>query len=358
MIDDLIGAYKGRNILVTGHTGFKGSWLALWLKELGANVIGYALDPVNDNGNFTMSGIKDRIVDLRGDIRDYNKLKAVFEAYKPEIVFHLAAQSLVRYSYEHPKYTYDVNVMGTLNVLDAIRECEDTKIGIIITSDKCYENREWIWGYRENDLMGGYDPYSSSKGCAELLTASYRNSYFNIDKYEEHRKLVSTVRAGNVIGGGDWASNRIIPDCIKALEDGREIIVRSPEAVRPWQHVIEPLGGYLLLGEKMLNKGAEFSGAWNFGPEVSSIVKVEEVAQKIIKYWGKGSWMKQYSDKESFHEAKLLNLDISKARFYLNWCPKWNVDTAVEKTIEWYKSYKTENIYELCKRQINEYCSE
>lgn len=357
MMDALMKAYRGKTVMVTGHTGFKGSWLALWLMELGVNVIGYGLDPVSDKGNFIMSGIKDKMVDIRGDIRDYDKLQEVFEKYEPEIVFHLAAQPLVRYSYEHPRCTYEINVMGTLNVLDAIRKCDKTRAGVIISSDKCYENREWIWGYRENDFIGGYDPYSSSKGCVELLASSYRNSYFNLDKYEEHKKLLSTVRAGNVIGGGDWATSRIIPDCISALEADKDIAVRNPEAVRPWQHVLEPLSGYLMLGERMLKEGVRFSEAWNFGPEASSIVTVEEVVRKVIKYWGKGNLINQSREKTELHEANLLSLDINKARYYLNWYPRWNVDKAIEKTVEWYKNYSTKNVYELCKKQIDEYCN-
>jgi CDP-glucose 4,6-dehydratase len=357
MMDALTKAYRGKTVMVTGHTGFKGSWLALWLMELGVNVIGYGLEPVSDKGNFTMSGIKDKMMDIRGDIRDYDKLQEVFEKYKPEIVFHLAAQPLVRYSYEHPRCTYEINVMGTLNVLDAIRKCENTRAGVIISSDKCYENREWIWGYRENDFIGGYDPYSSSKGCVELLASSYRNSYFNINKYEEHKKLLSTARAGNVIGGGDWATSRILPDCISALEDNKDIVIRNPEAVRPWQHVLEPLSGYLMLGERMLKEDVRFSGAWNFGPEASSIVTVEEVVRKVIKYWGKGNFINQSREKTVFHEANLLSLDINKARYYLNWYPRWNVDKAIEKTVEWYKNYSTKNVYELCKKQIGEYCN-
>lgn len=355
MFQQLDHFYKDKNVLITGHTGFKGAWLAIWLKELGANVIGYSLDPVNENDLFVLSQLDDKIIDIRGDIRDYQKLKSVFDEYKPEIVFHLAAQPLVRYSYDHPAYTYEVNVMGTLNVLEAIRKCETVKAGIIITSDKCYENKEWVWGYRENDPMGGYDPYSSSKGCCELLVSSYRNSFFHADSFKEHGKLIASVRAGNVIGGGDWSLDRIIPDSIKSLEANKDIIVRSPKSIRPWQHVLEPLGGYLYLGAKMLEQGTPYTGSWNFGPVYNSIASVEDLVNKVIDYWGSGKWVFQQNNSYS-HEAKLLSLDISKAKYELNWQPRWDINKTVEKTIEWYKKYKQTDVYNLCIKQIKEYC--
>ncbi|MFL0266617.1 CDP-glucose 4,6-dehydratase [Candidatus Clostridium radicumherbarum] len=353
---ELINAYNGKTVLITGHTGFKGSWLALWLNKIGAKIIGYALDPVNDKDNYTLSKLKEKIIDVRGDIRDTEKLNAQFKSYKPEIVFHLAAQPLVRYSYEHPKYTYEVNVIGTLNILEAIRNTENTKVGIIITSDKCYDNKEWIWGYRENDPLGGYDPYSSSKGCVEILVSSYRNSFFNVDQYPLHHKAIATVRAGNVIGGGDWSTDRIVPDCIRALEADKTIVIRNPNSIRPWQHVLEPLSGYLALGEKLLNQEHIFSGAWNFGPNQESIINVEEFTKKIIKYWGSGNWISNFIYNKNLHESSFLSLDINKAKFFLNWYPKWNIDKAIEMTVQWYKSYNKQDIYELCSEQINEYC--
>ncbi|WP_010241097.1 CDP-glucose 4,6-dehydratase [Clostridium arbusti] len=356
-MDLSLNMFKNKNVLITGHTGFKGSWLSLWLKELGANVIGYALDPINPQDNFSLCGLKNNIVDIRGDIRDSTLLNNTFKKYKPEIVFHLAAQALVRYSYEHPKYTYSVNVMGTLNLLEAIRNCKATKAAVIITSDKCYENKEWIWGYRENDAMGGYDPYSSSKGCVELLVSSYRNSFFNPKEYNNHNKVIASVRAGNVIGGGDWSKDRIIPDCINALKSNNNIVLRNPNAIRPWQHVLEPLGGYLKLGSKLLEYNTSFSGAWNFGPNEESIVSVEEITKALIKYWGSGHYTTLDSSSKSVHEANLLNLDISKAKFNLNWKPNWNVDKAIQKTVEWYKNYDSTDVYALCVKQINEYCS-
>jgi CDP-glucose 4,6-dehydratase len=350
-----INLLKNKTVLITGHTGFKGAWLAIWLNEIGARVIGYSLDPIGENNLFALSNLKDKIIDIRGDIRDYKKLKMVFDQYQPEVVFHLAAQPLVKYSYDHPVYTYEVNVLGTMNVLEAIRKCDSTKTGIMITSDKCYENQEWVWGYRENDPIGGHDPYSSSKGCCEILVSSYRNSYFHVDQFEEHGKVIASVRAGNVIGGGDWSLDRIIPDCIRALESDQEIIIRAPHSIRPWQHVLEPLGGYLLLAAKLLEEGTLYSGAWNFGPESDSISSVEVLVNKLLHYWGCGRWLEDRTN-STVHEAKLLGLDINKAKNQLNWHPRWNIDKTIEKTAEWYKSYKQTDVYSLCVNQINEYC--
>ncbi|HAN10436.1 MAG TPA: CDP-glucose 4,6-dehydratase [Clostridiales bacterium] len=350
----LENSYKGKNVLVTGHTGFKGSWLSIWLSKLGANVIGYSLDPYTERDNFVLSQIKDHIKDIRGDIRNTDLVDNVFKKYKPEIVFHLAAQPIVRTSYEMPKYTFETNVMGTVNVLDAVKRTDETKVGIIITSDKCYENKEWLWGYRENERLGGIDPYSCSKACAELVVDSYRNSFFKIDRYNEHGKVLASVRAGNVIGGGDFAKDRIIPDTVSSLENGREIVVRNPNAIRPWQHVLDPLSGYLLLGAKLMKYGVEYSGAWNFGPKSDNIVTVGELVEKIIRYWGSGKIV--YPEHASkLHEAKLLNLDISKAKHILGWMPKWSIDEAIEKTVEWYKNYKKSNVYEMCIKQIMEH---
>lgn len=356
MLKKIERTYKNKNVLITGHTGFKGSWLAIWLKKMGANVIGYALDPISSKSNFVLSGINTDIVDIRGDIRDSKHLNEVFKTYKPEIVFHLAAQALVRYSYENPKDTYEVNFMGTVNVLEAVRATNETKAAVIITSDKCYENNEWLYSYREIDSMGGYDPYSSSKGCVELLVSSYRNSFFNTAKYKDHEKIIVTVRAGNVIGGGDWSNDRIIPDCIRALEKDEEILLRNPGDVRPWQHVLEPLCGYLTLGSKILKGDVKFSGAWNFGPEAKNVITVNEVVSKLVKEWGKGSWKSINLKGKSFHEARLLSLDISKARFGLKWNPKWSIDETIQKTVEWYKKYKYEKVIDICEAQINDYC--
>ena len=343
--------YKNKTVLVTGHTGFKGSWLSIWLRELGANVIGYALDPYTEKDNFVLAKLENKIIDIRGDIRDKEHLEKVFEQYKPDFVFHLAAQPLVRLSYDQPVETYEVNVMGTINVMECIRKTPETRIGIMITTDKCYENKEQIWGYRENEAFGGYDPYSSSKGAAEIAISSWRNSFFNPKDYEKHKKSIASVRAGNVIGGGDWSLDRIIPDCIRALEKGEAIRIRNPKAIRPWEHVLEPLSGYLLLGQKIYEEPSKYCEGWNFGPSLDSIVPVWEIGEKIIKYYGSGE-LEDKSKKDELHEAKLLALDITKARFNLGWKPRWDIDKAIEKTVEWYKKYSNEDIYELCIKQI------
>lgn len=355
MISNYKDIYKNKRILITGHTGFKGSWLTLWLIKLGAEVIGYSLDPVNDYDNFNISVPKEKIIDIRGDIRDSNNLSKVFQNYSPDMVFHMAAQPLVKYSFENPKYTYEVNVIGTLNVLEAIKECINTKAAIIVTSDKCYKNHEWVWGYRESDTLGGYDPYSCSKACTELLVDSYRNSFLNLKDYKSHKKLIATVRAGNVIGGGDWSKDRIIPDSIKALQENRPIEIRNPLSIRPWQHVLEPLSGYIKLGGELLSGHEKYSGAWNFGPYSESITTVEDVVKKVINYYGSGSYEYSKNYTKSHHEANMLSLDISKAKYELHWNPKWGIDIAIEKTVEWYKNYKNEDFSKLCLNQIEEY---
>lgn len=356
-IDRFDNFYKGKRVLVTGHTGFKGSWLSIWLHELGASVVGVALDPSTQRDNFVISHIGDKIeADIRADIRDGEKLKGIFSEYQPEIVFHLAAQPLVRLSYDKPVETYETNVMGTINVLEAIRATDSVKVGVMITTDKCYENREQIWGYRENEPMGGYDPYSSSKGAAEIAIASWRRSFFNPEKYPEHVKSIASVRAGNVIGGGDWALDRIIPDCIRALEAGKNIDIRSPKAIRPWQHVLEPLGGYMLLANKMWEEPTKYCEGWNFGPRSESISTVWEVASKVIEDYGKGK-LNDLSDPNALHEAKLLMLDISKAKFRLGWQPSMDIDDTVKMTVDWYKKYRGMDPYELCVSQIEEYVS-
>lgn len=281
MVD--FSVFKGKRVLVTGHTGFKGSWLSIWLHSLGAHVIGYALDPATERDNFVLSGIGKKITaDIRGDLSDVTRLHELFDTYQPEIVFHLAAQPLVRLSYECPVETYQTNVMGTIHVLEEIRRCSATRVGIMITTDKCYENREQWWGYREEDAMGGYDPYSSSKGAAELAISSWRRSFMNPQEYARHGKSIASVRAGNVVGGGDWAQDRIVPDCIRALESNRPIEIRSPKSVRPWQHVLEPLSGYLTLAARMLVDPVTYCEGWNFGPNLDSIVPVWEVATIVL----------------------------------------------------------------------------
>ncbi len=335
--------YKGKKVLVTGHTGFKGSWLTLWLNELGADVIGYSLETPTNPSLFKILRLNKKITHIIGDVRDEKKIKKIFKKYKPEIVFHLAAQPLVRYSYKYPRLTYETNIMGTVNTFEAARETKSVKVIINITTDKCYKNKESIVGYEENDPMGGYDPYSSSKGCSELITSAYRNSFFNPKDFKEkHNVIISSVRAGNVIGGGDWAEDRLIPDCIRALTKNETLIIRSPNAVRPWQYVLEPLSGYLHLGSVMWNKGIKYGQAWNFGPENKDILKVEEVLKKVITIFGKGNY--KVKEENKLHETKLLMLNIKKAKDLLKWRPIYNVNESIKKTIEWYRNYYNNSI--------------
>lgn len=356
-IDIFNDFYRGKRVLITGHTGFKGSWLAVWLHALGAEVVGVGLDPATDRDNFVLTGIGSKIsADIRADIRDRGRIKEIFEQYRPEIVFHLAAQPLVRLSYDIPVETYETNVMGTINVMEAIRATDSVKVGVMITTDKCYENKEQIWGYRENEPMGGYDPYSSSKGAAEIAIASWRRSFFNPEAYDRHGKAIASVRAGNVIGGGDWALDRIIPDCIRALESGQPIDIRSPKAIRPWQHVLEPLGGYMLLASKMWDNPTAYCEGWNFGPNPESISTVWEVATRVIDNYGSGT-LRDLSDPNALHEAKLLMLDISKAKFRMGWEPRMNIAQTVKLTTDWYARYRSEDPHALCLSQIKEYVS-
>ena len=357
-VDIFNNFFRGKRVLVTGHTGFKGSWLSIWLHELGAEVIGVAQAPFTERDNFVLSGIGQRIkADIRADIRDGERIKEIFRQYQPEIVFHLAAQPLVRLSYDIPVETYQTNVMGTIHILEAIRFTDSVKVGVMITTDKCYENREQIWGYRENEPMGGYDPYSSSKGAAEIAIASWRRSFFHPGAYEKHGKSIASVRAGNVIGGGDWALDRIIPDCIKALEAGKPIEIRSPKAIRPWQHVLEPLSGYMLLAQKMWNDPVKYCEGWNFGPRAESITNVWDVASMVIENYGSGE-LKDLSDPDALHEAKLLMLDISKAKFQLGWEPRMSLGKCVQLVVDWYKRYKEEDAYTLCVEHIEKYLQE
>jgi CDP-glucose 4,6-dehydratase len=349
--------YNGKRVLVTGHTGFKGSWLTLWLKELGAEIIGYALDPVTEKDNFVLCDITTHITDIRSDIRNTEQLRRVFKKYQPEIVFHLAAQPLVRLSYEQPVETYQTNVMGTINVLEAIRFTDSVKVGVMITTDKCYENKEQIWGYRENEPMGGYDPYSSSKGAAEIAISSWRRSFMNPENYEKHGKSIASARAGNVIGGGDWAQDRIIPDCIRALETDKPIAIRNPGAIRPWQHVLEPLSGYLLLAQKMWYKPVQYCEGWNFGPKMESIASVWEVAHSIVEQYGHGE-IQDISNPYALHEAQLLMLDINKAKLQLGWEPKMNLRQTISLTTDWYKRYREEPAMNIGKEQIHFFCNE
>lgn len=356
MIDVFDNFYKGKRVLVTGHTGFKGSWLSIWLHELGAEVIGVGLDPYTDKDNFVLSEIGGKMkADIRADIRDGEKMKQIFAEFQPEIVFHLAAQPLVRLSYEIPVETYETNVMGTINVMEAIRSTESVKVGVMITTDKCYENKEQLEGYIETDSFGGYDPYSSSKGACEIAIQSWRRSFFNpADFGKKHHVSLASVRAGNVIGGGDWSKDRIIPDCIRALETTKVIDIRSPKAVRPWEHVLEPLSGYMLLAQKMWNDPTGFCEGWNFGPEADSVLTVWEVASAIISNFGYGE-LRDVSNPDALHEANLLMLNINKAKNRLGWKPRLNAKECAVLTSDWYKRYKTENVYKLCVEEIGKF---
>lgn len=353
MTDTFNNFYKGKRVLVTGHTGFKGSWLTIWLHELGAEVIGVALDPATERDNFVLSGIGTKIVaDIRADIRDGQRMIEIFSQYRPEIVFHLAAQPLVRLSYDMPVETYQTNVMGTIAVMEAIRQTNSVKVAVMITTDKCYENIERLEGYTEDDPFGGYDPYSSSKGACEIAIQSWRRSFFNPDDYgKKHNVAIASVRAGNVIGGGDWAKDRIIPDCIRALETSKVIDIRSPKAVRPWEHVLEPLSGYLLLAKKMWDNPTSYCEGWNFGPEEDSVLTVWEMASAITSAFGFGE-LNDVSNTENPHEANLLMLNIKKAKTRLGWHPRLNAKECVYLTSDWYKRYKYEDVYRLCVEEI------
>lgn len=346
--------FEDKTVLLTGHTGFKGSWLCIWLNMLGANIVGYALEPYTERDNFVVTGIERKVCHVIGDVRDFVKLENAFKAYQPEFVFHLAAQPIVRESYKRPKETYDTNVGGTVNVLECCRLSDSVRVIVNVTSDKCYENREWVWGYRENDPIGGYDPYSSSKGCSEIVTAAYRRSFFNPDSFNGHNKSLASVRAGNVIGGGDWQKDRLIPDCIRALESNKPIEIRNPSAIRPWQHVLEPLHGYLLLASKMYENPQKFCGAWNLGPDYDSVMSVGEIVDKVVIQWGNGKWI-DLSNENAPHESKFLSLDTSKAKACLNWFRVWDLNKTIEKTIEWYKKYKEKDPYSICVNQIEEF---
>jgi CDP-glucose 4,6-dehydratase len=347
--------YKNKTVLVTGHTGFKGSWLIFWLLQMKAKVIGYSKDVPTVPSHFELlkqNGYLKDLIDIRGDIRDSKKLEEVFIKYKPDIVFHLAAQPLVRYSYKNPIETYETNVIGTLKVFETCRKA-NVKAIVNVTSDKCYENKEWVWGYRENDPMGGYDPYSSSKGCAELLTVSYRNSYFNLNDYNiKHNTLLASCRAGNVIGGGDWARDRLIADIMRAVSKNEKVKIRNPKATRPWQHVLEPLSGYLMIGQKLLEGKKEYAEAWNFGPSDEENITVEEVVNNIKKYWNEINYEFNI-DRDDLHEANILKLDCSKAHIKLKWKSVWNNNKTFEITTKWYKHYYKNNKIDTYENLIN-----
>jgi len=351
--------YKNKRVLVTGHTGFKGSWLSQWLLLLNAKVFGYALNPPTNPSLFTQLYLGNNLESNINDVRNLEALKTYISKVKPDIIFHLAAQSLVRESYKNPIETIETNINGTANVLEAVRQLELSTTIVIITSDKCYDNQEWIHGYRENDPMGGYDPYSMSKGAAELVVSAYRRSFFNTNNYKKHGVKLASTRAGNVIGGGDWADDRIVPDSIRSLQNNKEIFVRNPLATRPWQHVLESLGGYLVLGSKLMTIGNKeldtYCSGFNFGPLPSSNKSVEILVKEILENWGSGNWT--YKKESALHEAFLLNLSIDKAYHLLNWQPVWNFKTTVANTVAWYK-HNFENPSEIVKittEQIESY---
>jgi CDP-glucose 4,6-dehydratase len=329
--------WHGRRVLVTGHTGFKGGWLSLWLQALGAKVSGFALPPPTVPSLFDTARVAEGMDSKFADLRDAQQVLAAVRAADPEVILHLAAQALVRQSYADPIATYATNVMGTVHLLEAARSAPALRSVVVVSSDKCYENREWLWGYRENDAMGGFDPYSSSKGCVELVTAAYRNSYFPASRYSEHGVGIATARAGNVIGGGDWAVDRLIPDCLRALEARVPIRIRSPDAVRPWQHVLDPLAGYLMLAERLHVDGERFVEAWNFGPADDDTRPVRWVVERLVRHWANGaSW--ETASKPQPHEANCLKLDCSKARARLGWHPRWPLDVAIAKTAAWHRA--------------------
>lgn len=347
--------WNGKRVFVTGHTGFKGSWMCLWLQQMGAIVCGYSLSAPTEPSLFINAAVAKDMTSLEGDIRDYKDLYQAINNFKPEIIFHMAAQPLVRLSYDEPVDTYSTNVMGTVHLLEAVRHIGGIRAVINITSDKCYENKEWLWGYRENEPMGGYDPYSNSKGCAELVTAAYRSSYFNINSYSQHGTGVATVRAGNVIGGGDWAQDRLIPDILRAFEKSEAVTVRNPHAIRPWQHVLEPLSGYLLLAQNLYFDGVKYSEGWNFGPNEADATSVGDIVELMVSLWGEDAkWI--LDDQGHPHEAHYLKLDCSKAKMLLNWVPCWNLDETLERIVLWHKAWlNNANMHEYCIREINSY---
>lgn len=347
--------WLGRRVFITGHTGFKGSWLSLWLNSLGAQVTGYALSPPTDPSLFVAAKIADGMDSIIDDVQNLSALKAAMKRAKPEVVFHMAAQPLVRYSYENPVETYTTNVIGTINLLESVREVPSVRVVIVITTDKCYENREWLWGYRESDRLGGYDPYSNSKACAELAVSAYRSSYFNPAQISKHGVTLATVRAGNVIGGGDWAKDRLVPDVISAFSRGEKVPIRYPNAIRPWQHVLEPLAGYMLLAEKCAKNAGGFSEAWNFGPVDSDAKPVRWVVETLSSLWGHGaSW--ELTPGEHPHEAGYLKLDISKSRSRLGWEPRLRLDQALNIIVDWSQRYsRGEDAREITLDQIREF---
>jgi CDP-glucose 4,6-dehydratase len=355
MEKSLNSIFKNKKILITGHTGFKGSWMCLLLNNLGANVYGFALSPPTNPSLYEVAKVEEQVISHIGNIQNFELLQSVISEIQPDAIIHMAAQALVRESYENPLETYQTNVIGTANLFQAVRNVKSVKAIVNITTDKCYENREWEWGYREIDTLGGYDPYSNSKACSELVTTSFRNSFFNPELYHEHGVAIATARAGNVIGGGDWATDRLIPDFLRAISKGEKVIIRNPLAIRPWQHVLEPLAGYLYLLKFLLTEGKEFGEAWNFGPGDSETKNVEWIVSEICNLWGENA---SYELDKNIHphEARFLKLDCSKANSRLSWYPKWNIKTSLTKIVEWHKAYKQNaDMKAVCMEQIDNY---
>lgn len=347
--------YKGRKVLITGHTGFKGSWLSILLHWLGADVYGYALEPDTNPSLFELANVDQLVSSTIGDVRDYNFLLKTLKEIQPEVIIHMAAQPLVRESYKNPRETYEINVMGTVNLFDAIRQVHSVKAVLNVTTDKCYQNKEWYWGYRENEPMGGYDPYSNSKSCSELVTSSFRNSFFNSKEYSIHGVALASARAGNVLGGGDWAEDRLIPDFIRAIIHGDKLKIRSPYSIRPWQHVLEPLSGYLMLCQKLYSQGPDFAEGWNFGADDNDAKNVEWITLKICEFWGNGATYELDRTPQP-HEASYLKLDCSKAKTILGWHPVWNVETTLKMIVSWYKAYlNNTDIREVSISQIEQF---
>lgn len=348
--------WRGKRVLLTGHTGFKGGWLSLWLSSMGAIVTGYALPPITRPNIYDVLGVGKLLHRSHfGDIRNLDELKLLMRETEPEIVLHMAAQPLVRYSYVNPVETYETNLMGTVHLLESMRYIDSVRATVVVTTDKCYENKEWIWGYRENEPMGGYDPYSNSKGCAELATSAYRQSYFSSELYGKHGNAIATARAGNVIGGGDWSEDRLIPDALKAFSNDVDLIIRNPLSIRPWQHVLEPLSGYLILAESLYEKGMVFASGWNFGPDDQDARSVSEVINLLIKSYKPDSQWRVSTDEQP-HEARSLKLDCSKAEQLLNWLPRWRLETAIDKISDWQKAFASkEDMRQISLSQIVSY---
>ncbi len=331
--------WHGKKVFITGHTGFKGTWLTLWLQRLGAEVVGYALPPSTEPSMFTLTRASEGIKSIEGDVRDLAKLQSALREHRPEIVIHMAAQALVKTAYADPVTTYTTNVVGTLNLLESVRHTPSVRVAVCITSDKCYQNDEWVWGYRENDRMGGHDPYSSSKGCAELLISAYRDSYFSPEKIAEHGVALASTRAGNVIGGGDWSKDRLVPDTVSAIMAGKPVLIRRPHAVRPWQFVLEPLRGYLDLAERLHQEPAKFAGAWNFGPDIEQIKPVQWITDYLTNRWGESAtWILDGANHP--HEDHFLRLDCTKAKSILGWRPALDLPTVLDWIVDWYRASK------------------